>query len=239
VTKEKNNLPAHVAIVMDGNGRWAKAKGLPRIAGHREGGESVKTVVRESLKYGIEVLTLWAFGMENWQRSKEEVDFLMDLFYQALNDSQKDLQKNNIRLRVVGAKELLSEKLQKKIALVEEKTKKNFKLNLNIAISYSGKWDIINAVKKVALEVKKGKVEPEKIDDQYFANFLSLSGLPDPDLFIRTSGEQRLSNFMLWQLAYTELYFTSIFWPDFREEEFARALDEYKKRERRYGMVRQ
>lgn len=230
-----NKLPKHIAIIMDGNGRWAKKRNLPRSAGHRAGGEAVQEIIRACNEKSIEILTLWAFGIENWNRPVEEVNYLMKLFFDALQRDIKDLQKYNIQLRVIGDCARLDEKLQNKIVEAQQLSANNTGLKLNVGISYSGRWDILQAVKRLGHSVEIGELKAEQITQEYFQSLLCLHDLPEPDLFIRTSGELRISNFMLWQLAYTELYFTDILWPDFHKDALEDALRAYAKRERRFG----
>jgi undecaprenyl diphosphate synthase len=222
-----NKLPKHIAIVMDGNGRWAKKRGLPRVAGHKAGGEAAKEIIKVCSQKGIEALTLFAFGAENWNRPAEEVDNLMNLFFEALQKNTKDLNEYNIRLCVIGDHARLNKKLVDKIINVQKETATNTGLKLNVAINYSGRWDIWQAVEKT--------LQAEEVSQEIFQSHLCLHDLPEPDLFIRTSGEQRISNFLLWQLAYTELYFTDILWPDFHGQALEEALLAYAKRERRFG----
>ncbi len=229
-------LLRHVAIIMDGNGRWAEKRGLPRIAGHKVGAESVRDAIKFCIKQGIEVLTLFAFSTENWERPQEEVSFLMgQLFVQALENEVAELHKHGVQFRVIGEVEKLDKKLQQKISDAERLTANNTGLKLVIALSYSGKWDITEAVRTLCHEVAVGKIKASDITIEMVNQKIALHDLPEPDLLIRTSGEQRLSNFMLWQLAYTELYFTDVLWPDFREEAFTDALNAYKNRNRRFG----
>lgn len=230
--------PRHIAIIMDGNGRWAKKRKLPRIAGHKVGVDSVRAIVRACSDKGIEVLTLFAFSVENWKRSKEEVGFLMRLFIKVLEIEAKKLHKEKVCIRFIGDLESLDSKLQKVIKSTEDLTKKNTGLKLVIAINYSGKWDITNAARNIAAKLEKGELLAKDISIELFNAYTQLSDLPPPDLLIRTSGELRISNFMLWQLAYTELYFTECLWPDFREAELDAALLEYSKRERRFGDIK-
>jgi undecaprenyl diphosphate synthase len=232
---DPSRLPRHVAIIMDGNGRWAKRRMLPRHAGHRAGVKSVRMVVEQCARRGIEVLTLFAFSSENWGRPKEEVSQLMELFMGALRSEAKRLQKNRVRLRIIGERSAFSEKLQQRIAEAEQATAGNDGLLLQIAANYGGRWDIAQAVRALAEKVKRGELEPQDIDERNLAAELSFAGQPDPDLFIRTGGEQRISNFILWQSAYSELSFSQKLWPDFDEEEFARVLADYAGRQRRFG----
>ena len=231
------NIPRHVAIVMDGNGRWAQKNGQKRHAGHREGVKSVRKIVDSAARAGVEILTLFAFSSENWKRPREEVGMLMDLFMLVLKKEIKRLSKNNVRLRIIGDRTKFSPELQEAMTKAEQDTANNSGLTLQIAANYGGRWDITQAVRKLAKQVEDGSIKPDEISEEHISNELSFSNLVDPDLFIRTGGEQRLSNFMLWQSAYTEVYFTDILWPDFRAEEFATALSSYASRQRRYGMV--
>lgn len=230
-------LPKHVAIIMDGNGRWAKQRHLPRISGHQEGLKAVRRTAKACAEAGVEVLTLFAFGKENWQRPTQEVDFLMKLFLSALRNEIQKLHENNIKLRFIGDRESFSAELQQRMQEAEQLTISNTGLKLIIAADYSGQWDIIQAVRKLASEVEQGVIKAADITSKKFASQLSMADLPLPDLLIRTSGERRISNFLLWQLAYTELYFTDIFWPDFNEHSLADALTFYNQRERRFGVI--
>lgn len=232
-----SKLPKHVAIVMDGNGRWAQRKCLPRIAGHEAGAESVKQIVTQCSEMKIQILTLFAFSSENWRRPSEEVNHLMNLFLETLQQETESLHKNNIKLKVIGDCSKFSEALRDQIEYSEELTSTNTGLTLIIAANYSGRWDIAHAARKLAQSVLEGKVQLEKITPDLFNNYVCLPDLPEPDLFIRTSGEQRISNFMLWQFAYTELYFTEVLWPDFSKDEFELALKFYETRERRFGLI--
>ena len=233
----KSSLPAHVAVIMDGNGRWAKQRNLPRIEGHRNGAESVRAVVRAAGEVGIKYLTLYAFSMENWTRPKEEVDTLMKYLDRYLRNEVGELQKNNVRLEVIGQiyrlPEFVQEQLKKTIALLQ----RNKGLTLVLALSYGGRTEIVEAVRGIAAKVKQGKLDPEEITEQVLAQHLYTKGIPDPDLLIRTSGEMRVSNFLLWQISYAELVVTSTLWPDFRKPQFFEALEEYARRHRRFGAV--
>ena len=237
VVDAAQNIPRHVAIVMDGNGRWAQKNGQKRHAGHREGVKSVRKIVDCAARSGVEILTLFAFSSENWKRPREEVGMLMDLFMLVLKKEIKRLRKNNVRLRIIGDRSKFSPELQDAMANGEKDTADNSGLILQIAANYGGRWDITQAVHKLAKQVKDGSIKPEEISEEHISNELSFSNLVDPDLFIRTGGEQRISNFMLWQSAYTEIYFTDVLWPDFRADEFTAALASYAGRQRRYGMV--
>ncbi len=228
-------LPRHIAIIMDGNGRWANQRRLPRIAGHRAGVEAVRRVVEQCARHRIEVLTLFAFSSENWRRPDQEVGLLMDLFVTALRRETESLHRNNIRLQVIGDRSRFADKLQQQIARAEALTGNNSGLRLVIAANYGGRWDITQAVRELTREVKDGLLACEDITEAQIARRLSLADLPEPDLFIRTGGEQRVSNFLLWHLAYTELYFTDVLWPSFDEREFQRALVSFSSRQRRFG----
>ncbi len=229
------DVPHHVAIIMDGNGRWAKARSQARHAGHRAGVKSVRETVESAAKRGVKYLTLFAFSSENWQRPQDEVSRLMSLFLEALQREVDDLHRNNVRLRFVGARAQLKPKLQRKIEAAEQQTSQNNGLTLIVAVAYGGRWDIVNAARRLATKVTGGELSIEDIGDDAFARELALSGVPDPDLLIRTGGEQRISNFLLWNLAYSELYFCDCLWPDFREREFDEAMIFYGMRQRRYG----
>lgn len=230
-------IPRHVAIIMDGNGRWAKRRHKPRHAGHRAGVKSVRAVVEESARSGVEVLTLFAFSSENWRRPRREVDLLLELFMTALRGEVGRLMANNVRLRVIGDRAAFPQSLQALIAEVETSTRGNTGLVLQIAANYGGRWDITQAAKRLARRVAGGQLDPELIDEATLASQLAFPDLPDPDLFIRTGGEKRLSNFVLWQAAYAEIYFTEVLWPDFDAASFAEALADYGRRQRRFGMT--
>ncbi|MCP4701312.1 MAG: isoprenyl transferase [Gammaproteobacteria bacterium] len=228
-------LPRHVAIIMDGNGRWAKKRLLPRYAGHKSGVGSVRQIVESCGEKGIEALTLFAFSSENWRRPAKEVSVLMDLFLTTLNKEAAKLHKNNVRLQIIGARDAFSEKLQQCIQEGEALTQNNSGLILTIAANYGGRWDIVETVKSIAAQAKNGELPVQDITPELFNSQLCLADLPPPDLFIRTGGEKRISNFLLWQLAYTELYFTDILWPDFDSNAFEDALASFAKRQRRFG----
>lgn len=232
-----SNLPRHVAIVMDGNGRWALQRKLPRIAGHRAGAKSVKVIVEHCVRLNIEVLTLFAFSLENLFRPDSEVKFLMTLFFQSLEDNIDEIHKNNIRLRIIGDRSRFNKKLLQKIQASETLTAANTGLTLVVAINYSGRWDVICAARNIASKVASHELSLEMITQEVFEQHLSLGDLPDPDLLIRTSGEQRISNFMLWQFAYTELFFSPVYWPDFNEAAFDDAIEFFRTRERRFGLT--
>lgn len=229
------SIPKHVAIIMDGNGRWAKRRFLPRIAGHKGGLEAVRATVKACAEKKIDVLTLFAFSSENWQRPQPEVDALMGLFITALNQEVKKIHKNNVQLRVIGNVANLNAELQEAISKAEQLTAQNTGLKLVIAVDYGGHWDITNALKHMAMSVLNGDLQIADITPAAITGFLSTKDLPMPDLLIRTSGEQRISNFLLWQLAYTELYFTETLWPDFDAKALEQALEFYAQRDRRFG----
>lgn len=220
---------------MDGNGRWAKQKGLPKIMGHRQGAESVRDILKACGKIGVKYLTLYAFSTENWKRPPTEVSGLMGLLGMLLDKEIKDLIKNNVRLNIIGRVSDLPENLQEKLGKAMELTKANTGVVLTLALSYGGRTDIIDAAKKVCDDVEAGRIRKEDINEEAFSRRLSTKGMPDPDLLIRTSGEMRISNFLLWQISYSELYVTKKLWPDFRHKDLKKAISEYKKRQRRYG----
>ena len=234
---EPARLPRHVAIIMDGNGRWAVQRGLPRFAGHKAGVDTVRTVVEQCVELGIEVLTLFAFSSENWRRPAQEVGVLMELFMMALKREVKRLKRNNVQLRIIGDCSAFPQKLQTMIESAERTTADCNGLILQVAANYGGRWDITQAARRLAGAVAAGRFAADDIDESRFAGYLALAGSPDPDLFIRTGGEMRISNFMLWQSAYTELYFSKVLWPDFDAEELDRAIAAYRARERRFGMT--
>lgn len=230
-------LPRHIAIVMDGNGRWAEARGEPRTAGHRAGLEPVRATARECSRLGIEALTIFAFSSENWRRPEGEVTTLMSLFMEALDREIEELHRNGVRVRVIGNRQRLSVRLQQRIAEAEAQTAGNTGLQLQVAVSYGGRWDIVESARRLASEVGRGALRVEDIDEERFGAGLQLHDLPDPDLFIRTGGNHRVSNFLLWNIAYAELYFTDTLWPDFGVEELAAALADFENRQRRFGMT--
>jgi undecaprenyl diphosphate synthase len=230
-----SRIPRHIAIIMDGNGRWAKKKLLPRYAGHKAGVETVRRVLNLCVQQGVEVLTLFAFSSENWRRPKKEVSLLMDLFMTALQREVNKLHENNVCLRIIGAREAFSDKLQELIEDAEKLTEHNEGLTLIIAANYGGHWDIVEAAKSLAKKVEQGILKSQEIDESLFTDQLCLANLPKPDLFIRTGGEKRVSNFLLWQLAYTEMYFTDTLWPDFDKTTFMDALNSFTASQRRFG----
>lgn len=228
-------MPRHIAVIMDGNGRWAKARGQERIFGHQKGVESVDKITVAAAELGVEYLTLYAFSTENWNRPKAEIDFLMDLMSDVIMKYTEKACKNNVRLLFIGDLSRMTEKSRAKLDEAARITEKNDGLKLVVAISYSSRWEIVNAVKSIAEKAKSGEIDPSEIDDTLFSNYLTTTNMPDPDLMIRTSGECRISNFLMWQLSYTELYFTDVLWPDFDEEELCKAIVDFQKRERRFG----
>ncbi|ABI57203.1 isoprenyl transferase [Alkalilimnicola ehrlichii MLHE-1] len=228
-------LPEHVAIIMDGNGRWARARGLPRHAGHRAGAATVRRVVEHCGRLGIHALTLFAFSSENWRRPRKEVSVLMELFLSTLDKESARLHRNDVRLRFMGAREDFPRRLQQRLADAEALTRDNTGLQLNVAASYGGRWDIANAARRLAEAVQAGHLQPDEITTETLGKEVCLAELPEPDLFIRTGGERRISNFMLWQLAYTELYFTPVLWPAFTTDHLDEALADFAGRERRFG----
>ncbi len=231
------NLPRHIAIIMDGNGRWAKKRHLPRIMGHRQGAKTVKEIVTTVRKLGIPYLTLYAFSKENWSRPEDEVSSLMDLLCEYLQRELDELLGNKIRLRAIGDLEDLPDRVQEILFDTIEKTSKNYEMELILALSYGSRAEILRAVRTIGEKCQKGEIDPRKIDERTFRSFLYTSDIPDPDLIIRTSGEMRLSNFLLFQAAYSELYITKTLWPDFNKSELLKALTDYSKRERRFGRI--
>lgn len=230
-----SQLPRHIAIIMDGNGRWAKQRHLPRVAGHKAGVDAVRETVKLCVEKKVEVLTLFAFSSENWQRPEQEVSYLMGLFLTALQREAKKLHKQNIQLRIIGNRDRFDKKLHEQIAAAEQLTANNTGLKLVIAANYGGRWEIAEAMRNIAIDIEQGKISSHDITPELLKNYFTMADLPEPDLFIRTSGEQRISNFLLWHLAYTELYFTDVFWPDFNAAELEKALAFFATRERRFG----
>ena len=231
------NVPRHVAIILDGNGRWARSKGMPRNYGHAQGSKNVERICEEAWRMGIKYLTVYAFSTENWSRPKDEVDALMKLLRNYMKTCLKTAAKNDMKVRVIGDKTRLDEDIRSRIAELEEATKNNGGLNFQIALNYGSRDEIVRAVRKIARDAKEGKLEPESITPEVISSYLDTHDIPDPDLLIRTSGEERLSNFLLWQLAYSEFYFTDVLWPDFTKEELMKAIAQYNSRDRRYGGV--
>jgi undecaprenyl diphosphate synthase len=234
---QEKKTPEHVAIIMDGNGRWAKKRGLPRLKGHEEGAQSVLSAVRSCKKAGVRYLTLYAFSVENWIRPKPEIDGLMRLLIRFTREYENELHKEEVRLRVIGRLQDLPDKVQKELQRVMEVTKHYEEGNLILALSYGGRTEIVDAARAIAGKAGKGELDPAAVDEKVFAEHLYAPDIPDPDLLVRTSGEMRLSNFLLWQLSYSELYVTDVLWPDFREKEFMAAIEDYAKRERRFGDI--
>ena len=233
------NVPQHIAIILDGNGRWAKAKGMPRNYGHVQGSKNVEKICEAAYKMGVKYLTVYAFSTENWSRPKSEVDALMKLLRNYMKTCLKTAEKNRMRVRVIGDKTGLDEDIRTRIKELEEASKNNDGLNFQIAINYGSRDEITRAVRTLAEDVKEGKLMPEEVNEACIERYLDTHDIPDPDLLIRTSGEQRLSNYLLWQLAYTEFYFTDVPWPDFSKQELEKAIEQYNRRDRRYGGVKE
>jgi len=231
----EKEIPVHIAIFMDGNGRWASKRGLPRSAGHREGANTLKRIVRICNDIGIKYMTVYAFSTENWSRPKEEVDSLMSLLVEFLKNADNELSGQNIRIRIIGESERLTAEIRNEIARVTEKTKGNTGLTLIIALNYGGRTEIVNAAVRLSKDVKKGLVKPEEVDETLFSNYLYTAGIPDPDLVIRPSGEYRISNFLLWQSSYSEFWYSNILWPDFSRKDLITAIEDFQKRNRRFG----
>lgn len=236
-TLDKNNLPKHIAVIMDGNGRWAKKKGAMRVFGHKNAIKAVREVTEACAELGIAHLTLYAFSTENWNRPQKEVDALMQLLVTTIRKETDTLTKNNIRLSTIGNTEQLPKACQKELAEAIEITAQNTGLNLILALSYSGRWDISQAIKRIAQDIEAQKISSQDINDQLIEQYLASRNIPDPELLIRSSGEFRISNFYLWQMAYTEIFITPILWPDFRREHLYEAIADYQKRERRFGKI--
>jgi len=234
---DMQRLPAHIAIIMDGNGRWAKKRDLPRTAGHEAGVEAVRRVVRACAELGVKYLTLYTFSVENWNRPREEVAALMKLLTRTTRREIDELNRNNVRLTTIGRIDELSKSRRLALAMAVEKTKKNTGLVLNLALNYSGRTEIIDSVRAIALGIRSGHILPSEINESLFSDYLYTAGITDPDLLVRTSGEMRISNFLLWQTSYTEMYITNVLWPDFGRLELFEAIIEYQRRERRFGKV--
>lgn len=232
---DKDKLPKHVAVIMDGNGRWAKQRGKLRVFGHENGVTAVRNTVEAAAEIGVEYLTLYAFSTENWNRPKKEVDALMSLLVKSLHKETATLNKNNIRLNAIGDLESLQKKTYEELLKAIDNTKNNTRTTLTLALSYSSRWELRQAVRQIAEKVKEGNLRPDEIDEEVISNHLTTRYIPDPELLIRTSGEQRISNFLLWQIAYSELFFCTKFWPDFGKEDFYNAIVDYQNRERRFG----
>ncbi len=237
--KEQLKMPRHVAIILDGNGRWAKSKGMPRNYGHVQGAKNVEVICEEAYRMGIEYLTVYAFSTENWNRPKDEVDALMKLLRNYMKTCLTTAKKNRMCVRVIGDKSGLDEDIRNRIAELEESTKDNDGLHFQIALNYGGRDEIVRAVREIVNKTAKGQVSLEDVTEEYLSGMLDTHGLPEPDLLIRTCNEQRISNFLLWQLAYTEFYFTPVAWPDFTREELVKAVEAYNHRDRRYGMIKE
>lgn len=236
--EDVGRIPAHVAVIMDGNGRWANRRGKPRSIGHEAGVESVKTIVKAAARIGVKFLTLFTFSVENWQRPKTEVSFIMKLLYEKTRSELAELNENNVRMIATGDISELAATQRRALEHAIRETANNSGLVLNLALNYGGRTEIVDAVKRIARDVKAGLLDPSVIDERLFSSYLYTAELPDPDLLIRTSGEMRLSNFLLWQTSYTELYVTDVLWPDFGESDFYEAILEYQSRDRRFGRVR-
>lgn len=234
-TIDRNNIPKHIAVIMDGNGRWAKQKGAMRIFGHRNAIQAVREAIEGSGELGVNYLTLFSFSTENWSRPKEEVEALMDLLVQTIIAETGLMMKNKVRLNAIGDLESLPKSTYDKLVEAMQQTSANTGLTVNLALSYSGQWELTKATQRIAQKVSEGKLSPGEITQQTLADHLDTAGIPDPELMIRTSGEYRISNFLLWQMAYTELYFSEVLWPDFRKEHLFAAIEDYQKRERRFG----
>lgn len=239
MVQEGKPVPRHVAIILDGNGRWAKKRFLPRNAGHAAGSKNVEKICKAAWDMGIEYVTMYAFSTENWSRPKEEVDALMKLLHQYLEDCIKTSKKNNMQVKVIGDITRLEPQLQTKIKELEEYSSQNTGLHFQVALNYGSRDEMRRGITRLAKDIKSGKLEPDAIDEACISSYLDTAGLPDPDLMIRTSGEQRLSNYLLWQMAYTEFYFTDVLWPDFNARELEKAVAFYQKRDRRYGGVKE
>jgi undecaprenyl diphosphate synthase len=234
---DDTGIPRHVAIIMDGNGRWAQSHGLPRIAGHREGIKRVKEIIRFASGLGVKVITLFAFSSENWSRPRREIDALMTMLVGFLRKELRDLDKNNIRFTVIGKDRPLPERVLEEIRSAQAKTRDNTGLSLVLALNYGSRQEIVDAARRFASRAIRGEVSPDTLDEESFSDYFYTAGLPDPDLLIRTSGEMRISNFLLWQLSYAELYFAKAYWPDFKAEDFEKAIRVYQKRQRRFGGI--
>jgi undecaprenyl diphosphate synthase len=230
-------LPRHIAVIMDGNGRWAEERGLPRAAGHQAGIASLRDTTRASRELGIDYLTVYAFSTENWKRPKNEVSMLFRLLLKMLREELDEMLENGVRLNAIGQTNALPKIVQQELFAAIERTSQNKGLTLTLALSYSGRWDLVRAIQMLALDVRRGKISPEDVTDTLVRQYLTTATLPDPDLLVRTSGEMRLSNFMLWELAYSEIHVTKTYWPDFRREDLYEAIREYSRRERRFGLT--
>lgn len=235
--KSSGGIPLHIAIIMDGNGRWAKKRGLPRVAGHKMGVDSVRDTVEACAQLGVKYLTLYTFSTENWNRPREEVSTLMRLLLRSLKDETDELHQNDIRLTTIGDISALPVEVQKQLEEAKEKTRNNKRMTLNLALSYSGRWELLEAIRDISSKIMTGEMLPDEINEHCVSDHLTTKNIPDPDLLIRTSGEFRVSNFLLWQIAYTEFYISEVYWPDFRRKHLYEALRVFQKRERRFGLV--
>jgi len=231
------DIPYHIAVIMDGNGRWAKKRMLPRMAGHREGAKRVKEILREAERIGVKVLTIFAFSTENWNRPRKEIEFIFSHLVRFLRDYRKEFIKKDIKFKAIGRRDRLSKKVIEEIRKTEDATKNNQSFTFNVALDYGGKWDIVNAAKRIAKKCVGKSISWEDIDEKLFNKYLSLGNIPAPDLLIRTSGEKRISNFLIWNLAYSEFYFTPVFWPEFNKEQLHKAIKVYSQRDRRFGAI--
>lgn len=234
---DRNNTPSHIAIIMDGNGRWAQQQGEDRLFGHNVGVESVREALKGCQELGVKHLTLYAFSTENWSRPQQEVEGLMDLLVRTIGNEVDELHESNVKISTIGNTAGLPDSCQSELASAIERTKNNTGVNLILALNYSGRWEIVEAAKKLAQQVKEGKIDVNNINDEVFSNELTTAGIPDPELMIRTSGEHRVSNYLLWQIAYAEFHFTEVLWPDFKREDLYKAILDYQSRERRFGKV--
>ncbi len=235
--KAKGNIPQHIAIIMDGNGRWAKKRSLPRVAGHRKGVETVREIVEVCVNLGVKILTLYTFSTENWKRPQDEVSTLMRLIVKSLQNETDELNSNNIRLTTIGDTSSLPNIVQDELYTALKKTSHNEKMTLNLALSYSGRWELVEAVKDITKQIVAGKLKPDEICEEVISRNLTTANMPDPDLLIRSSGEFRISNFLLWQIAYAEIFVSDVLWPDFGCKHLLEAVEDYQKRERRFGLV--
>ncbi|MGE5399769.1 MAG: isoprenyl transferase [Ignavibacteriales bacterium] len=235
--KKTGDIPVHIAIIMDGNGRWARKRGLPRVAGHKQGVETVRDIVKACVELGVKYLTLYTFSTENWKRPKDEISTLMRLIVKSLQNETNELHANNIRITMIGNTASLPDVVLNELQQAINKTAGNTKMTLNLALSYSGRWEIIEASRKIAQMLKDDKIQPEDISESLFSSCLTTNEMPDPDLLIRSGGEFRISNFLLWQIAYSEIFISDVLWPEFKRQHLYEAIKDYKKRERRFGLV--
>ncbi|MGE5441003.1 MAG: isoprenyl transferase [Bacteroidota bacterium] len=235
--KKSGDIPEHIAIIMDGNGRWARKRGLPRAAGHKQGVETVRDIVKACVGLGVRYLTLYTFSTENWKRPKDEITTLMRLIVKSLQNETNELHANGVRLSTIGNRDSLPDVVRQELEQAVEKTSGNTKLKLNLALSYSGRWEIMEAAKKIGQMVKEGQIRSEDVTESLFSSLLTTKDIPDPDLLIRSGGEFRISNFLLWQIAYSEIFITDVLWPEFKRQHLYEAIKDYQKRERRFGLV--